>query len=115
MGIEVGGVLGLILLGLVIWAIIHVVGSATSPGGKVLWTGIPQLESIHAEKMSRSRPIGNPLATDGRQPAKWHGERGPLIVAASDTGFDTTFETHRSRDRPAVIGLPTVMPMPCAV
>lgn len=37
MGIEVGGVLGLILLGLVIWAIIHVVGSATSPGGKVLW------------------------------------------------------------------------------
>ena len=25
-------------------------------------------------------------------------------------GFDTTFETHRSRDRPAVIGLPTVMP-----
>lgn len=37
MGIEVSGLLGLVLLALVIWAIINVVGSAISSGGKVLW------------------------------------------------------------------------------
>lgn len=37
MGIEVGGILGLIILILDIWAIINVIGSGTSTGGKVLW------------------------------------------------------------------------------
>lgn len=37
MGIEVSGLLGLIILGLDIWAIVSVVGSAASTGGKVLW------------------------------------------------------------------------------
>jgi len=35
--IEVGGLFGLILLGLVIWAIVKVVGSNASDGKKVLW------------------------------------------------------------------------------
>jgi len=37
MGIEVGGVLGLIILVLDIWAIINVIGSGASTGAKVLW------------------------------------------------------------------------------
>lgn len=37
MGIEVSGLLGLILLALDIWAIVSVVGSSASTGGKVLW------------------------------------------------------------------------------
>jgi len=37
MGIEVGGVLGLIILVLDIWAIINVIGSGASIGAKVLW------------------------------------------------------------------------------
>lgn len=37
MGLEVGGLLGLILLGLVIWAIVHVVQSSASTFAKVLW------------------------------------------------------------------------------
>jgi len=36
MGLEVG-FFGLILLALDIWALIHVVQSGTSTGGKVLW------------------------------------------------------------------------------
>ena len=37
MGIEVSGLLGLIILALDIWAIVSVVGSSASTGGKVLW------------------------------------------------------------------------------
>jgi len=37
MGIEVGGLFGLLLLALDIWAIVSVVGSGASTGGKVLW------------------------------------------------------------------------------
>ena len=37
MGIEVGGLLGLIVLALDIWAIVSVVGSSASTGAKVLW------------------------------------------------------------------------------
>ncbi len=37
MGIEVGGILGLIILVLDIWAIINIIGSAASTGAKVLW------------------------------------------------------------------------------
>ncbi len=37
MGIEVSGLMGLILLALDIWAIVSVVGSSASTGGKVLW------------------------------------------------------------------------------
>ena len=37
MGIEIGGLLGLIVLALDIWAIVSVVGSSASTGGKVLW------------------------------------------------------------------------------
>jgi len=35
--IQVQGLLGLIHLGLVIWAIISITGSRESTGGKVLW------------------------------------------------------------------------------
>lgn len=37
MGVEVGGLLGLIWLGLVIWAIIKVFKSAASDLAKVVW------------------------------------------------------------------------------
>jgi len=40
MGIEVGGIFGLIILVLDIWAIINVIGSGASTGGKVLWVVI---------------------------------------------------------------------------
>lgn len=38
MGIEVGGIGGLLVLILDVWAIIRVVGSRASTGTKVLWT-----------------------------------------------------------------------------
>lgn len=38
MGVEVGGLLGLIILILNVWAIIKVFQSGASTGGKVLWT-----------------------------------------------------------------------------
>jgi hypothetical protein len=37
MGIEVGGIFGLILLVLNIWAIVHIVQSAATTGEKVIW------------------------------------------------------------------------------
>lgn len=37
MGIEVGGVLGLIILIADIWAIVNTVGSRASTGAKVIW------------------------------------------------------------------------------
>ncbi|GAB5452576.1 MAG: PLD nuclease N-terminal domain-containing protein [Halioglobus sp.] len=37
MGIEVSGLLGLIILVLDIWAIISTLGASTSTGSKVLW------------------------------------------------------------------------------
>ncbi len=37
MGIEVGGIIGLIILALDIWAIINIFGSGASTGAKVLW------------------------------------------------------------------------------
>lgn len=37
MGLEVGGLLGLIILVLDIWAIVKIVQSGASTGGKVLW------------------------------------------------------------------------------
>jgi hypothetical protein len=37
MGLEVGGIFGLILLGLVIYAAIKIFQSGASTGGKVLW------------------------------------------------------------------------------
>lgn len=37
MGIEVGGILGLIVLVLDIWAILKIIDSGASTGGKVLW------------------------------------------------------------------------------
>jgi len=37
MGIEVGGLLGLIILIADVWAIINVIGSAASTGSKVVW------------------------------------------------------------------------------
>ncbi len=40
MGIEVGGIFGLIILVLDIWAIVNVVGSAATTGAKVLWVVI---------------------------------------------------------------------------
>ncbi|RLQ20640.1 hypothetical protein DWB85_16700 [Seongchinamella sediminis] len=38
MGIEVTGIVGLLVLILDIWAIINILGSATSPGSKLVWT-----------------------------------------------------------------------------
>lgn len=38
MGIEVGGILGLIILIADIWAIINVFQSSASTGAKVMWT-----------------------------------------------------------------------------
>ncbi len=37
LGIEIGGLLGLIHLALVIWALVSIFGSDASTGGKVLW------------------------------------------------------------------------------
>ncbi|MEO0745597.1 MAG: PLD nuclease N-terminal domain-containing protein [Pseudomonadota bacterium] len=37
MGIEVAGIGGFILLVLNIWAIVSIIGSGASTGGKVLW------------------------------------------------------------------------------
>ena len=37
MGIEVGGIIGLLILAADIWAIINVFQSSTSTGPKVLW------------------------------------------------------------------------------
>ena len=37
MGIEVGGLLGLIILVANVWAIINVIGSSAGTGAKVLW------------------------------------------------------------------------------
>ncbi len=37
MGIEVGGLIGLLILAADIWAIVNVVQSGTSTGAKVLW------------------------------------------------------------------------------
>jgi len=37
MNVEIGGIFGLIVLALDIWAIVNVVGSGASTGGKVLW------------------------------------------------------------------------------
>lgn len=37
MGIEVGGLLGLIVLILDIWAIVNTVGSGAGTGSKVIW------------------------------------------------------------------------------
>ena len=38
MGIEVGGIIGLIILILDIWAIVKIFQSGASTGAKVLWT-----------------------------------------------------------------------------
>ena len=37
MGVEVGGIVGLIILIADIWAILNVIQSGASTGGKVLW------------------------------------------------------------------------------
>ncbi len=37
MGIEIGGILGLILLILVVWAIVQTIQSRAGTGAKVLW------------------------------------------------------------------------------
>jgi hypothetical protein len=37
MGIEVGGIISLIILALDIWAIVNILGSGASTGAKVLW------------------------------------------------------------------------------
>ena len=37
MGLEIGGIFGLILLALDIWAFIHIVQSRSGMAGKVIW------------------------------------------------------------------------------
>ncbi len=46
MGIEVGGIFGLIILVLDIWAIVNIIGSAASTGAKVLWVVVVLLLPI---------------------------------------------------------------------
>ncbi|MEQ9326497.1 MAG: PLDc N-terminal domain-containing protein [Rhodospirillales bacterium] len=38
MGIEVGGLFGLLILIADVWAIVHVLGSSAGTGSKVIWT-----------------------------------------------------------------------------
>jgi hypothetical protein len=38
MGIEVGGILGLVILIADVWAIVNLIGSPASTGAKVIWT-----------------------------------------------------------------------------
>jgi hypothetical protein len=38
MGLEIGGIVGLIIIALDVWAIVNIIGSATSIVGKILWT-----------------------------------------------------------------------------
>ena len=38
MGIEVGGLIGLLILIADVWAIVNVLGSSASTGAKVFWT-----------------------------------------------------------------------------
>ena len=38
MGLEIGGILGLIIIALDVWAIVNIIGSGSSIGGKILWT-----------------------------------------------------------------------------
>ena len=38
MGIEVGGLLGLLILIADVWAIVNVLGSSAGTGSKVIWT-----------------------------------------------------------------------------
>ena len=40
MGIEVGGILGLIIVILDVWAIVKIIGSGAGTGSKVLWVVI---------------------------------------------------------------------------
>ncbi len=40
MGIEVGGLFGILWLIAVIWAILHIAQSASSVGGKALWIAV---------------------------------------------------------------------------
>lgn len=40
MGIEVGGLLGLLWLIVVIWAVIHIAQSSSSVGAKALWIAV---------------------------------------------------------------------------
>lgn len=37
MGVEVGGILGLIILILDVWAIVKIIGSGAGTGAKVVW------------------------------------------------------------------------------
>jgi hypothetical protein len=38
MGLEVGGLIGLLVLALDLWALVHVFGSTASVGRKVIWS-----------------------------------------------------------------------------
>mgnify|MGYP001359737259 CR=1 FL=1 len=37
MGLEIGGILGLVIIALDVWAIVNIIGSGSSTGGKILW------------------------------------------------------------------------------
>lgn len=37
MGLEIGGMLGLVIIALDVWAIVNIIGSGSSTGGKILW------------------------------------------------------------------------------
>ena len=65
--------------------------------------------------MSESCRIGKPLDADGRRQPNSIAIEGLLVLAATDVRFDTTIETHRSRDWPVVICLLTTVPRSCSV
>lgn len=37
MGLEIGGILGLVIIALDIWAIVNIIGSGSSAVGKIVW------------------------------------------------------------------------------
>ena len=38
MGLEIGGILGLVIIALDVWAIVNIIGSGSSAVGKIFWT-----------------------------------------------------------------------------
>lgn len=38
MGLEIGGLLGLVIIALDVWAIVNIIGSGSSAVSKILWT-----------------------------------------------------------------------------
>ena len=86
MGIEVGGLIGLIILIADIWAIVNVLGSPASTGSKVLWVVIILV-----------LPVIGLIALAAHGPAQ--GRHRHLSAAAQRT--ETARRAHNPAGRPA--------------